>query len=137
LSRSIPKGLIDMAVRFHGHLGAFMVLGLKAGLLAEEVLGRDNFGTKAIVETKPFLPFTCFVDGVQVATCCTMGKGNIKLRKGDNLSVIFTRGCKRLKLSLKKEVLENLRKLSTMAESEKEAITLINRPTQELFDIEG
>jgi len=126
-----------MAVRFHGHLGAFMVLGLKAGLLADEVLGRDNFGTKAIVETKPFLPFTCFVDGVQVATGCTMGKGNIELKKGDNLSVIFTRGCKSLKLSLKSEVLEDLRKVSSMAESEKVAIALVNRPTRELFDIEG
>jgi len=136
LQRSIPKRLLDDAVRLHGHLGAFLVLGLKAGLFANEVLGKDYFGTKALVETELIPPFSCFVDGVQVATGCTMGKGNIELKKGDSISVTFTKDCQRLKLSLKSDVLETLRGISSKAESEKMALTLVNRPVQDLFNIE-
>ncbi len=56
LKNNIPKELIESAVKFHGHLGPFLILGLKAGLYANEVLGRDPFGMKVIVETEPKPP---------------------------------------------------------------------------------
>jgi len=126
---------MDEAVRFHGHLGPFLVLGLKAGLFANEVLGRDPFKTRAVVETDLVPPCSCFVDGVQVATGCTMGKGNIKLKKGDSLSVTFMRGGEKLKLCLKEAVLESLRKISSMEEAKQTALALVDKPLREIFDI--
>jgi len=126
---------MDEAVRFHGHLGPFLVLGLKAGLFANEVLGRDPFKTRAVVETDLVPPCSCFVDGVQVATGCTMGKGNIKLKKGDSLSVTFMRGGEKLKLCLKEAVLESLRKISSMEEAKQAALALVDKPIREIFDI--
>jgi len=135
LSCPVPEGLMDEAVRFHGHLGPFLVLGLKAGLFANEVLGRDPFKTRAVVETDLVPPCSCFVDGVQVATGCTMGKGNIKLKKGDSLSVTFMRGGEKLKLCLKEAVLESLRKISSMEEAKQAALALVDKPLREIFDI--
>ena len=127
---------MDEAVRFHGHLGAFLVLGLKAGLYANEVLGKDYFETRAIVEAEPVPPVSCFVDGVQLATGCTMGKGNIELRKGDSLSVTFMKKGKGLRLCLRDDILESLRRLSSMEQSKEVAMTLVDRPIQTFFKIE-
>jgi len=65
-----------------------------------------------------------------------MGKGNIELKNGHNLSVTFVRSSKRLKLSLRDEVLEGLKKIHSKEDSEKTALALIDRPLQELFQIE-
>lgn len=35
----VSKELLDEAVRFHGHLGPFLVLGLRVSLRAEKTLG--------------------------------------------------------------------------------------------------
>ncbi len=133
---SVPDRLIDEAVKFHGHLGAFLVLGLKAGLFANKVLGKDPFETRAIVETEPVPPLSCFIDGVQISTGCTMGKGNIKLRRGSSLSVTFTKKGKRLRLCLKDDVLGSLGRASSRDESRQAALTFVNRPILELFDVE-
>ena len=127
---------MDEAAAFHGHLGAFLVLGLKAGLYANEILGEDHFRLRAVVKTEPFPPLSCFVDGVQVATGCTMGKRNIELRKGKSLSVTFTKGGERVRLILKEDLLESLRKVSSKEESEHIALTLVDRSIQELFVLE-
>lgn len=135
MSASISKRLIDDAVRFHGHLGPFLILGLKAGLFANEVLGRDSFKTKAIIETEPTPPCSCFVDGVQFATGCTMGKGNIKLKQSNALSVHFIKGDKSLTLCLKNDILASLEKGSSIEELEETALSLSKKPISELFDI--
>jgi formylmethanofuran dehydrogenase subunit E len=132
---SVPRTLMNDAVRFHGHLGASLVLGLKAGLFANEVLGKDPFRTRAIIEAEPSPPCSCFVDGVQIATGCTMGKGNIELKKGDSLAVTFMKDCERLRLTLKNEVLESLKRAPSMEESQKIAVTLAKKPIRDLFDI--
>ncbi len=133
---SVPKRMLDEAVRFHGHLGAFLVLGLKAGLYANEVLGKDYFETRAVVETELVPPGSCFVDGVQLATGCTMGKGNIELRKGDSLSVTFMRKDKGIKLWLRDDILERLKRISSKAQSRQAALALVDQPIQEFFHVE-
>lgn len=135
-SRSISKELLETSVAFHGHLGAFLILGLKAGSLANEMLGKHHFETSVVVETQPFPPCSCFVDGVQVATGCTMGKGNIRLEKGDQLMATFMKGDHRLRLMLKSNVLKDLLKVSSKKESTQAALKIIEVPARELFDIE-
>ncbi|UCE10771.1 MAG: formylmethanofuran dehydrogenase subunit E family protein [Candidatus Thorarchaeota archaeon] len=136
MSPPIPSKLLDEAISLHGHLGAFLLLGLKAGLYANKILGRNSFRMRAIVETEPFPPLSCFVDGVQVATGCTMGKRNIELRKGRSLSVTFTRNGERIRLCLKNGLLKSLREISSKEESENMAMTLADRPIQDLFIVE-
>jgi len=135
LNSSIMEKLVEEGVKFHGHLGPFLILGLKAGLFANSMLGKDYFQMHVTVETEPSPPFSCIVDGIQIATGCTMGKRNIKLEKGKNLSLTFTKGEKRLKIRLKDEILKKLGNLKSKEESESKAISLINRPIRELFEI--
>lgn len=127
--------LLKEAVRFHGHLGPFLVLGLKAGLFANKVLGKDYFKTRAIVETEPKPPCSCFVDGVQVATGCTMGKRNIKIKRGKSLSLIIIKDDKVVKMILKEEIFESLKNISFKEEAERKALEIVNQPINDLFDV--
>jgi formylmethanofuran dehydrogenase subunit E len=133
---SVPYEIVKGVVEFHGHLGPFLVLGLKAGLLANSLFGKDCFKTKAIVMTEPSPPNSCFVDGVQFVTGCTMGKCNIELKKGRGVSVLFSKENKKLRLRLKKEVLNYIRSISSEKASEEASLCLLNRSTNELFEVE-
>lgn len=132
----VPDELVKGVVEFHGHLGPFLVLGLKAGLLANSLLGKDGFKTRAVVTTNPFPPNSCFVDGVQFVTGCTMGKGNIKLRKGELVSVRFSKEDKTLTLKLRKGILEYVSSISSEKASKQASLNLLNKSTQELFETE-
>lgn len=75
------KELLEMGLKFHGHKCPAMPMGLKAGVYAMEKLGveRAKDGQLlAILELDEEHCATCFADGVQVATGCTYGKGNIR-----------------------------------------------------------
>jgi formylmethanofuran dehydrogenase subunit E len=133
---TVSDELVKHFVEFHGHLGPFLVLGVKAGLLANSLLGRDCFKTTATVMTSPSPPTSCFVDGVQFTTGCTMGKCNIKLKKGKGLSVLFLKEGRKLRLKLKKDVLDSVRSISSEEESREASLDLLNRSASELFEIE-
>jgi formylmethanofuran dehydrogenase subunit E len=101
--------LLVAAGRFHGHIGPFLAVGLRMGLLANECLGRAPLETEASVRVKAEPPRSCAVDGIQFATGCTMGKGNIRIEPdpGD-ISVTFMRGSRRMTVRLLKDVLKRL-----------------------------
>jgi hypothetical protein len=124
------------AVEFHGHLGPFLVLGVRAGLLANSFLGKDCFRMKAIVTTDPHPPNSCFVDGIQFVTGCTMGKRNIVLRKGKETSVLFAKEDLKLRLKVKDELLESIGKIKSEDESRRESKRLLCVPSSELFVVE-
>ncbi len=75
-----PEELLD-GQYFHGHKCPAMPQGLRAGHLAMDILGvqraRGGGELKAIVEIGDHHFSGCFADGVQFATGCTFGKGNI------------------------------------------------------------
>jgi len=133
---SVPDELVKNILEFHGHLGPFLVLGTKAGILANSLLGKDCFKTKAIVMTDPSPPNSCFVDGIQFTTGCTMGKGNIKLKKGNGLCVLFLKEGKKLQLTLKKDVMDSIKDISSEEKSKEASLNLLNRSASELFEIE-
>ena len=135
MSNSIPKEILEAAVKFHGHLGPFLVLGLKAGLYANQLLGKDYFKTNVLVETEVTPPCSCFVDGVQFATGCTMGKGNIQLKKDNSLSAIFTKGDRKLELYLKNDILRKIKEKIPKSECEKIAVGFSKKDIKELFHL--
>jgi formylmethanofuran dehydrogenase subunit E len=114
----------------------FLVLGLKAGLLANSLLGKDCFEMKAVVITKPCPPTSCFVDGVQFATGCTMGKRNIRLRKGKSTSAVSQKNGRTARLGVKNEVLESVNRIASEDESHKESLRLWSCPASRLFKVE-
>ncbi|MFZ1947196.1 MAG: formylmethanofuran dehydrogenase subunit E family protein [bacterium] len=108
-SAATENPLLKAAGRFHGHIGPFLAIGLRMGLLANEVLGRSPFDTFAEITTRPEPPKSCLVDGVQYSTGCTMGKGNITLRAHPRLvRARFTQGERVVEVSLKAAFLRRM-----------------------------
>jgi formylmethanofuran dehydrogenase subunit E len=72
---------LAQAQAFHGHRCPAMPQGLRAGHLAMDLLGvaraRGGGELQAIVEIGDHHFSGCFADGVQFATGCTFGKGNL------------------------------------------------------------
>jgi hypothetical protein len=83
--------VLEAAGRFHGHIGPWLALGIRAGLAARDVLRTSHFGLVADVHCPEGTPYTCFLDGVQFSSGCTMGKGNIHHHVAEGCSVVFSR----------------------------------------------
>jgi len=98
---SIPARKLIKA--FHGHLGPYVVLGFRASRIALSTLGHSgHFGISAEVFSTLKPPRSCFIDGVQLGSGCTLGKRNIEVHStetpphvtfstfgGDTLSVFL------------------------------------------------
>lgn len=86
------------AVDFHGHSGPYLALGVVVGLYGLKKIGSTGYsGIEVVVRCRGNTPDTCFIDGLQVATGCTMGKRNLTWREGDGLSAEFRSGDKHIK----------------------------------------
>lgn len=75
-----PAGVDDMTIlrAFHGHLGPYVVAGLRMGRLALRKLEAEpHWGIQCQVHCPDHTPQSCSIDGIQFATGCTMGKRNI------------------------------------------------------------
>lgn len=75
------KVLLELGLAFHGHKCPAMPMGLRVGLAAMEAQGVSRAGNSelaVLIELDEDHCATCMGDGVQVATGCTFGKGNIK-----------------------------------------------------------
>ncbi|NOZ33748.1 MAG: tRNA CCA-pyrophosphorylase [Chlorobi bacterium] len=80
------KDWLEFGQKFHGHKCPAMPNGLRAGAAAMNKLGVERTGDsalQAILDLGENHCATCFADGIQVITGCTLGKGNItKTHKG-------------------------------------------------------
>jgi len=141
IGRVISPDLLKQAARFHGHLGPWLVLGLKAGAYARRKLAASPFELRARVFCPAGPPHTCFVDGVQFSSGCTMGKGNISHERAAGCRVEFTRQGKpgRLRLALRPEVWTELhsRPSRGMAGAARLGREFAGRRFAELFTIQG
>ena len=98
--------LVNIGFILHNHICPAMPLGVRAGLIALEKLNvyrSKNKELKLIVESGPSHAALCFSDGLQVATSCTFGKGNImRTNEGKNaFTLIDNRTNKALRISIK------------------------------------
>ncbi|MGB8780277.1 MAG: formylmethanofuran dehydrogenase subunit E family protein [Candidatus Bathyarchaeia archaeon] len=74
--------LVENAAKLHGHLGPFLVIGVRMGELAKRHLQVDdktNCRLKASIKTPLITPFSCVIDGIQASTSCTVGNRKLKI----------------------------------------------------------
>jgi formylmethanofuran dehydrogenase subunit E len=80
------KDWLEFGQKFHGHKCPAMPNGLRVAAAAMNALGVERTGDSflhAFLDLGENHCATCFADGVQVITGCTLGKGNIsKTHKG-------------------------------------------------------
>ena len=128
--------VLDRISEFHGHLGPYVVVGYRMGLVGNRVLGGDPFRKSAIVLTGAKTPRSCVVDGVQLSSGCTLGKGNIAVIDHGKVAVIFTskQDDKVVRVSLKAEYADRI--TSTPTETTEElAEELYALTDEQLFEI--
>jgi len=107
------KIAIKDAEKLHGHLGPFLVIGVRMGKIAERILNTNIGENKLQVTAKiPLLtPLSCILDGIQATTKCTIG--NQKLRMENSQKEITVRfelqnSDKTTKVSVNPKIVEEL-----------------------------
>jgi len=91
----VSDALVEKAREFHGHICPFVVLGLRASEIAMQKLGLEK-ASEAETVGEDILVIVecnnCLVDGVQVATGCTLGNNSLLyLDVGKNAVTIVKR----------------------------------------------
>ncbi len=83
--------ILNKAEDFHGHLGPFLALGVRMGLIGVRELGVKGNAEKLRVTAmlKYSVPFSCIIDGIQVATRCTIGNKKLRLRSFSGIAAKF------------------------------------------------
>ncbi|MEA2055186.1 MAG: formylmethanofuran dehydrogenase subunit E family protein [Candidatus Thermoplasmatota archaeon] len=123
--------------RFHGHLGPYAVIGYRMGKLANRMLGEDPFTKRAIVWNGTTPPLSCIIDGLQLASGCTLGKGNITVHSdGITKARFINKSGKSIEISLKSAVKNDIDTTVTEKNMIGFSEKLYQRPDNELFDIE-
>lgn len=132
------KKNLKNAVDFHGHLGPYLVLGLLIGDLAVKKLNcKRHFGIEAIVKGAVNKPKSCLIDGIQISSGCTYGKGNIKKLNGNRISVLFQnlKNNNKIEFCLKNNLVHKLDTLKSRSGSENLARALLRINPEELFNL--
>jgi formylmethanofuran dehydrogenase subunit E len=134
------KLAIKEAEKFHGHLGPFLVLGVRMGETAKRILEtiREENGSLQVTVKIPLLtPFSCVLDGIQVTTQCTIGNQRLKIENSSKeISAIFqcAKTGKKLKISVNPKITEALmEKLSEGFSNEELAWEIARTPENQLF----
>ncbi len=138
----VSRKELDYAVRLHGHLGPFLVIGVRMGKLANGMFRGNKKDSKFQVTIKvpQTTPFTCTIDGIQSSTHCTIGNQRLTIKNSDSeISGSFRlRNSKRIvTITLKPKVIKDLMNyFKDGAKSEELAKKVASMPNQELFAIE-
>lgn len=135
--------IIDKATDLHGHLGPFLVIGVRLGLIGIRELGLEKNDEKLHVTAmlKNSVPFSCVLDGIQVTTKCTMGNKRIRLKSSPGIAAKFELLTGRhVTVEVKPTAFERLknellRENVSSEEVQRLARTVASMPEEELFII--
>lgn len=98
---------------------------------------RRHFGLKTTVKGATERPKSCLIDGLQLSTGCTYGKGNINKVKANKITVVF-KNCdnnKKAIFSLRKDLIKRLDNLEGHRDSEIFAKGLLKIKPLNLFNL--
>ena len=108
--RIFDENLAERAIEFHGHDGPYMVIGLRMGLIALEMLDcKGWFDLECEVRLNWNPPDSCVIDGIQSSTGCTMGKKNLSVVEQPGVIAYFRSGRNELTLKLRTEVISKIK----------------------------
>ena len=127
--------ILKQIEKFHGHLGPYAVIGYKMGEIANQILGSDSFSKKAFVWTGTNPPISCIIDGIQISSGCTLGKGNILVHQEGIPKARFISNGRHVEIKLKTDVQQEIDTTVTEENIVKYSEQLYHRPNKELFEI--
>ena len=126
------REMVERGTLLHGHLGPYLVAGIRMGLLALRELGSPGyFGIRAESEAGRTTPLSCLNDGVQIGSGCTAGKGNLEIVGEEGPRVRFTSENGRwITIELRSEIVNSFRDSDTIAKARE----LETVPEERLFE---
>jgi formylmethanofuran dehydrogenase subunit E len=143
LAKQNLDSIINKAAEFHGHIGPFLVVGVRMGLIGLRELETtpDNAKLRSTISVEQVVPFSCVIDGIQVVTKCTIGNRKLQLKKASKtISTDFQiLGGRHVTVTLKPGKLMELKNALPTNISSRETIKLARLvatlPEEELFTI--
>ena len=126
------RAMIERGTLLHGHLGPYLVAGIRMGLLALRQLESPGyFGLRAESQAGRATPLSCLNDGVQIGSGCTAGKGNLRVVGEERPRVRFIADDGRaVAIELRPEVVSSFRGTDMIAKARE----LEAAPEEELFE---
>jgi len=128
--------IYERAVLLHGHSGPYLALGVAiglAGLRRLDSTGYSGLEVECYCGFKP--PVSCFLDGVQVATGCTIGKGNLIIKDGDRLETLFRTDSRQIRLRINERYETLARECDDFEKGVKLADKILLAPIDEIVDV--
>lgn len=119
----------DRCVIFHGHECPGLAIGFRASQIAEEFFGRKLSPKSDEMVVCVTENDACGVDGVQVMTGCTIGKGNLIYRPTGKMAFSF------FDRDTGESIRMILKPLSESASREEKIKFITEAPTAEVFEI--
>ncbi len=137
--------LVRKAVELHGHLGPFLVIGVRMGLIGvRELKAKENDNELRVTAMLKYsVPFSCVIDGIQVATKCTIGNQKLKLIDSSGIVAEFElQQREKVTVTVNPTTFDGLKNslLSnnvSQEETQKLAHMIASMPEEELFTIEN
>ncbi len=133
--------LIEKCADFHGHLGPFLVIGVRMGMTAKKALHigpKQQTKLRANAKIPLYPPFSCILDGIQATTTCTVGNQRLIIENSEEMCVTFSRRDSNgmVKITLEPRLAEELKeKLSEDALTEEFALKIAGLPENQVFSI--
>lgn len=129
---------ISEGVNFHGHLGPYLILGILAGEVGlRKLKAGKHFGLDVKVWGAHKRPKSCLIDGLQLSTGATYGKGNIQKFGGSKVGVLISnlKNDKKIKICLKESLIKKLNGLKGHKDSEALARELYKTNPSSIFKL--
>jgi len=81
--------ILRRAVDFHGHFGPFLVVGVRAGIIALRELqtSKENKSLRAVASLAYSVPYSCILDGIQLSTGCTIGNKRLRFEESPTFTI--------------------------------------------------
>lgn len=129
----VKTPILTRIEEFHGHVGPYVVLGYKMGLLAKKLLDSPGYFDMTVEVESPLAPPpSCLIDGIQLGSGCTTGKRNLTVKEGPIGKATFrTRTGRSVVLSLRQEIPEKVRQWIEEMGVEKSGIRILEASTAE------
>ena len=149
---------LKRAIDFHGHLGPYLILGILAGEWAiKKFRCRRYFDLYIEVRGVNKTPKSCLIDGLQLSTGATYGKGNIEKFNSSRIKIDFyhylgavgdrknfkkeNKACggvnyKKITLTLKSGLIQKLKEAKTHRDAEALAKEIYKTSYDQLFKLQ-
>ncbi|MFH1294901.1 MAG: formylmethanofuran dehydrogenase subunit E family protein [Candidatus Aenigmatarchaeota archaeon] len=126
-----PEQALERITQFHGHGGPWAALGYKAGETARMILSPEKIkDLKVHARLKYDIPYSCFLDGLQVGSCCTIGKKNLTFSDGDVPVSEFTMNGVGFILEIRPDVIDKI-----MPASDEKTMWVLAQNHETLFQL--